>query len=352
MKLKIGNKVRFLNEKGEGIVTAIINKTTVGVTIEDGFEIPFPIAQLVLIETSKSQSPTSNIQYPTTKNPISNIQHPKPDNNQQLTTTNKQQGIYIAFSPVNPDNIAYSAFNVWLVNNTDYQLFFTYSVLQHGNYITAEAGAAKAKETLLIETIDRKQLHDYSTFKIDVLFFNHTPHDAYPPISELIKLKPIKLYKENAFAENAFIATKAMIMTLHITEEAEERDYEPPQDLVKLLFQKQKTTLEQKTRNSKPHVNNNPAYEIELDLHIEELLDDFKGMSNAQIIQVQLQHLQKTLDTAINEHYRKLIVIHGVGNGRLKQEVCAILDTYNNLTYYDASYAKYGFGATEVKFKH
>lgn len=345
MKLKIGDKVRFLNEKGEGIVAAIINKTTVGVTIEDGFQIPFPIAQLVLIAEQDKTPPRPNtntdVQYQT----AAAIAVATPLKQQK---TKQKEGVYIAFSPENPDNIVYSAFNVWLINNTDYQLFFTCSVFQNGNYITIEAGAAKAKETFLIETIDRKQLHDYSTFKIDVLFFNHTPHEICAPISELIKLKSIKLYKENAFAENAFIAQKAMIMNLHITEEAEQQDYEPPKDLDKLLFQKQKTNLEYKTRNSKPHLSNNPAYEMELDLHIEELLDDFKGMSNAQIIQVQLKHLQNAIDTAINEHYRKLIVIHGVGNGRLKQEVRAILDTYTNLHYYDASYSKYGFGATEI----
>jgi dsDNA-specific endonuclease/ATPase MutS2 len=71
-------------------------------------------------------------------------------------------------------------------------------------------------------------------------------------------------------------------------------------------------------------------------------------MSNAEIILVQLKHFQSALDTSINEHYRKLVIIHGVGNGRLKQEVRTILSSYKNLQFHDASYSKYGFGATEI----
>jgi dsDNA-specific endonuclease/ATPase MutS2 len=44
-----------------------------------------------------------------------------------------------------------------------------------------------------------------------------------------------------------------------------------------------------------------------------------------------------------------LIVIHGVGNGKLKQEIASILKTVDDIEYYDASYKDYGYGATEVR---
>ncbi len=114
--------------------------------------------------------------------------------------------------------------------------------------------------------------------------------------------------------------------------------------------QKNKSTKPERKgiKKSKPHAHNNPKSEMEIDLHIEELIDNCTGMSNFEIIQIQLRHFNNALDKAINGHYRKLIVIHGVGNGRLKQEVRNILSKYNNLRFYDGSYAKYGFGATEI----
>lgn len=339
MNFKIGDKVRFLNEKGEGTVSKIINKTTVGIAIEDGFEIPYTVSELVLINDGLKPEPP-------VKNPVSQV---VPIEIKLKTAVNKQEqeGIYVAFSPEKINDITHSDINVWLINNSEYQLMFTYSLFQNGSFNTLETGAAKAYESLLIETIDRKELSDFSTFKIEALFFNENEHAHQAPVSEMVKLKPIKLYKENAFTSNSFITEKALIMPVFfINDSFEENNFQTKIDLTKILFQKQ--THSDFSKKSKPHASNNPAYEMEINLHIEELMDNYKGMSNAEIILVQLKHFQSALDTAINEHYRKLVIIHGVGNGRLKQEVHKILSSYKNLQYYDASYSKYGFGATEI----
>ena len=89
--------------------------------------------------------------------------------------------------------------------------------------------------------------------------------------------------------------------------------------------------------------------EKEIDLHIEELIDDTRGMSSGEKLEMQLGHFQRELEKAIlNKQTRKIIFIHGVGIGRLKQEIYHLLKSYDGLRYYDASYRKYGFGATEI----
>jgi hypothetical protein len=346
MNFKIGDKVHFLNEKGEGTVSKIINKTTVGITIEDGFEIPFPISELILIyDKSKTEIPAKN----PSRDSISSEE--KPQQYQfplEKGVRGIKEGIYVAFSPEKINDIPNSDINVWFINNTGYQLLYSYSLFQNGNFITLETGYAKAFESLLIETVDRKELSDFSTFKIEALFFDDKEHEHHSPISEIIKLKPIKLYKENSFLKNDFVSEKALIINVaHLSDFFEGADLLTSKiDLSKLLFQKKTQT--DSTKKSKPNTSNDPSYEMEINLHIEELLDNYKGMSNAEIILVQLKHFQRALDTAISEHYRKLIVIHGVGNGRLKQEVRTLITSYKHLQYYDASYTKYGFGATEI----
>lgn len=344
MNFKIGDKVKFLNEKGEGEVSKIINKTTLGITVEEGFEIPFLISDLIPIaigiqDETKAPLTKKSISIPTTNASEIKIK--------STTDKSEEEGIYIAFSPEKANDIAHSDFNVWLINHSTYKILFSYSILQNGNYMTIESGELAPFGSMLIETIDRKVLDEYSIFKIDAIYFNEEEHEYQLPISEVIKLKPIKLYKDNAFIENSFISEKALIINVsRLYEFEEENEPAPKVDLSKILFQKQ--NYSDAPKKSKPHSNNNPANEIEIDLHIEELLDNYSGMSNAEIILIQLKHFQKTLDKAINGHYRKLVVIHGVGNGRLKQEVRTILSSYNNLRFYDGSYSKYGFGATEV----
>ena len=87
---------------------------------------------------------------------------------------------------------------------------------------------------------------------------------------------------------------------------------------------------------------------LEIDLHIYELLDNTHGMSNGEIIQFQLNKVIQVIDKAYQKKIRKIIIIHGVGEGVLKREVRTLLNSYENIEYQDASYAKYGFGATEV----
>jgi hypothetical protein len=351
MNVKVGDKVKFLDEKGKGIITKIINKTTVGVTIEDGFEIPYAISNLV-VETDKSAAEKNTIIQPLSS-AIKQIQPAEPELLHPIShaTIEEEEGIHLAFSPENAKDISHSNINVWLINHTSYTILFTYSVWNNGNYLTLETGEIADLNADLMQTIHRKELNDHRNFKIDVLFFSEQLHDHQHPVSNVIKLKPIKLYKENAFQQNGFIPDKALIFPvykLNDGQQAPEAYMITEKKLSTILFQKSKVT--EKPKTSKPHANNNPANEMEIDLHIEELLDDYSNMSNAEIIQVQLTCFQKALDKAMNEHFKKLIVIHGVGNGRLKQEVRALIASHSALKYYDASYARFGFGATEIVF--
>lgn len=88
---------------------------------------------------------------------------------------------------------------------------------------------------------------------------------------------------------------------------------------------------------------------MEVDLHIEELVDSTLGMDNFDIVQLQLNTFKAKMELAREKHLRKLIVIHGVGEGVLRREIRHLLEGWDNIEYNDASYQKYGFGATEVR---
>lgn len=346
MNFKIGDKVKFLNEKGQGIVTRIINKTTVGVTIEDGFELPYPISNLVS-EVEKEKP----VQMPPSGNKAVQVEEIVQITQHSEESMEEEEGIYLGFSPENAKNISGSDINVWLMNHTAYTVLFSYSIWDNGYYQMLETGTIPAFDAELVQTIRRNELNDHRNFKIDALFYKKKAYEHQHPVSNVIKLKPIKLYKENAFKANGFIQDKALIFDVYKwSDEAEtpEPYMITEKKLSKILFQKSK--VQDKPKTSKPHANNNPLNEMEIDLHIEELLDDYSNMSNAEIIKVQLSYFQNAMDKAINEHFKKLIVIHGVGNGRLKQEVRALIDQQPAIKYHDASYARYGFGATEIVF--
>src|SRR5690554_5427606 len=90
------------------------------------------------------------------------------------------------------------------------------------------------------------------------------------------------------------------------------------------------------------------APKMEVDLHIHQLLPSTKGMSNLDMLNIQLQTAKRQLEFAIDKRIQKVVFIHGVGEGILKEELHYLFGKYDNLEHYDADYQKYGLGATEV----
>lgn len=87
----------------------------------------------------------------------------------------------------------------------------------------------------------------------------------------------------------------------------------------------------------------------EVDLHIEELTDDYKHLTNGEIVDIQLRHARTIIDKARKNKINKIVFIHGKGKGTLRQELLNLLMGYTFLEYYDASFKRYGGGATEVR---
>ena len=87
----------------------------------------------------------------------------------------------------------------------------------------------------------------------------------------------------------------------------------------------------------------------EVDMHIWELVEDYSKLSPNEIFKIQMNYFNKCLDSALVNRLRKVVFIHGVGNGTLKKEIRNKLATeYPEITVYDAPIAKYGVGATEI----
>jgi len=96
----------------------------------------------------------------------------------------------------------------------------------------------------------------------------------------------------------------------------------------------------------KPKERNAPKMEV--DLHIHQLVKSSKGMSNHEMLNLQLETAKRQLQFAMRKRIQKVVFIHGIGAGVLKEELAYLFRRYDNLKFYDADYQKYGSGATEV----
>lgn len=90
----------------------------------------------------------------------------------------------------------------------------------------------------------------------------------------------------------------------------------------------------------------------EIDLHIENLLDDWQRMSNYDILQYQMRFFKNKLAKLMDKKVPKIIIIHGKGEGVLKSEIRNELHKYQNIEFLDGSYFEYGIGATEIRIRY
>ncbi len=101
-----------------------------------------------------------------------------------------------------------------------------------------------------------------------------------------------------------------------------------------------------KSERIKPKERSAPPMEV--DLHIHQLAKFTKGMSNHEMLNLQVDTARQKLEFAIRKRIQKVVFIHGVGEGVLKMELEYLFGRYANVKFYDADYQKYGLGATEV----
>lgn len=87
---------------------------------------------------------------------------------------------------------------------------------------------------------------------------------------------------------------------------------------------------------------------LEVDLHIHQLVKSSRGMTNHDMLTIQLDTAKRQLEFAISKRIQKVVFIHGIGQGVLKLELEYLFGRYSNIKFYDANYKKYGLGATEV----
>lgn len=88
---------------------------------------------------------------------------------------------------------------------------------------------------------------------------------------------------------------------------------------------------------------------IEVDLHIDRLLDSTTGMDNSAMLQYQLKVYRDTMQAYRGAKGQRIVFIHGKGEGVLRKAIIDDLKLhFPKCDAQDASFQQYGFGATMV----
>ncbi len=326
MKLRIGDKVRFLNEVGEGIITRFKDKETVFVEMEDGFEIPYLNKHLVPIHTEL-------------------ILNPEVENIEMELETILTDSIYFIIEPDHDMPALVTDYKFYLFNSSSYNVSFTYSVKDEAYFQTLKHGELGAYQKIFLKQVKKNFFKEYAYHKIECLFYKNIHYKSQIPLAEILYINDRIISQSTLISHNEFkFPVYAYILKDNFLETEVVEQTLRMEDMTRLKAIKEfKQPL--KTSLAKQKIKDLTK---EVDLHIEELMESYSTLTNSEILSIQLDRFEKEMQYCLSNGIKKLIVIHGVGNGKLKQEIISILKTIDDISFHDASYKNYGYGATEI----
>lgn len=350
--LEVGDKVKFLNTSGGGIVAKVIDSRMVSVLIEDGFEIPTMISELIKIEGDEPAARFFESHY-NVKLPTETAVDEEPDDDRMqmlplnLTRDRKTEEIFLAFVPHDQKWLITGLIDIYLLNNSSYDVLYNiFSLTPFGHYEGRDYGSLFPDSKLLITTINREQLIHWCEGSIQFLFHRQQVASVLPPFNSDFSIEGKRFFKEGNYRHHPVIQAKGIVVrVLSLTDHFRQEEKVHAMDPV--------VTIRPQVENSDLITKYKIApREAEVDLHIHELVDDPANMEKSEILEFQKNFFRKCLNSAISGFFTKVIFIHGTGNGVLRNELIAELKNYQGVEFLDAPLAKYGVGALEVRIPH
>lgn len=350
--MKIGDKVRFLSEVGGGIVKGFQGKDIVLVEDADGFDIPMPMRECVVIDTDDYNMKRKAAPAPSkAEGPAKPMKPEMPAvQRQPETRSGDMLNVMLAFVPEDVKAISSTSFEAYLVNDSNYYLYYTYLSAEGKAWKVRSHGLVDPNTKLFLEDFAKDVLNEMERVAVQFIAFKDGKTFAMKPaVSVELRIDTVKFYKLHTFRESDFFEEPALVYDIVTNDVPVKQVYVSAEDIQVALLQKKEV---EKPR-SQPIVKRSSSNGIiEIDLHINELLDDAHGMSNSEILNYQLDKFREVMEKYKGKREQKIVFIHGKGDGVLRK---ALLDElkrkYNTCRYQDASFQEYGFGATLVTIR-
>lgn len=409
--IRKGDRVKFVNDTTVGVV-ASINGAIAHVTVEDGFEIPAMLTDLVVVETkdesdamkrmgvgdgtpvntkgsgnkpSKPAQPNKEKKIPQRpvnqygrialaddfeddEDPI-DLSYIKANYLKNRAAANdaaqqkEEQRIQAMPSPVEltdyevklcfvPENPAKpedsDKLDLYLVNDSSYYIQYTISKWSNGNYVTLVASGRIDNDTK--EQISVFKREELATVsKLLVNIIFFKPFNYVPQPSESFTLE---LSPMKFVRRGSYVENdyfdEPTVMFTIATSNENTKQLEAATKALEKNLRDENVVIKPQDKPTRHSTKNNEP-EI-IDLHAEEILDSTEGMSPGEILKAQLSRFEIALDLAVrNNRGGRMVFIHGIGSGKLKYEMKKLMDAkYPKMKFQDASFKEYGYGAIMV----
>ena len=364
MPIKVGDTVRFLNAVGGGVVVKIDGKVA-HVREDDGFETPVLASECVAVAAPAHAKPAT-AHSPAPKN------HPKTipsKENYDLavpkaapapvpvveTPGGDVLNLVIGFEPTNIKALGTSDFEAYVVNDSNY--FVMMSVATRGRNDRTWAprwhGVVEPNMQDFAWELAQSDLPAFDRMLVQaVAFKSDREFEAMTPVNVEIKVDATKFARLHCFRPDTYFDSPAIAFDI-VRNGHPAVLFEPDAEQIRKGMASKENTLQALKKESERRANlrsSRPSDEpLVVDLHSSEILDSTAGMGPADILNYQIEIFARTMDANLRQPGRKIVFIHGKGNGVLRAAIEKELShRYKGHRVQDASFREYGFGATQV----
>lgn len=353
-KLAIGDRVRFLNAVGGGKVKGFQNKQIVIIEDEHGFDVPVLISECVAVREAGNEKMSQPEENPETIEAAKGSTKPTAEivDTDAIHETSEGEKITscLVFLPTDPKAFSKSNFECYFVNDSNYYLFVNYMSRENRAWKSRFNGIIEPNTKLFIEEFTTSQLNEIEKVCVQFIAFKHQKFYGFKsPASVELRIDTVKFYKMHTFHENDYFDENALVY--YIT-----KDDIPTREMLVSSQEMETALLEKQRIDKRPRKQPIKKVEknliIEVDLHINQLLDSTAGMSNHEMLEYQLQKFHEVMRKNLRKKNQKIVFIHGKGDGVLKNALLKeIKSKYKKCQHQDASFQEYGYGATMIIIK-
>ena len=338
MKYQIGDIVLILHSNEEGEIVDIINDKMVTVDVK-GVKFPVYMDQIDFpyfkrFSQKKMFPPKKEKKY------IDDLKKEKKDNQPRVA-----DGVWLTFLPVMTtdefgDEVV-EELKLHLVNRTDTPYKFIYRQSFFGRSGFELNNQINPFEDFYLHDIPFSDLNDSPSFDVDFSLTKPDKNKAEHYESS-VKLKAKQVFSKIEELKKKNEATFSYRLFEHYPPRVE--------DIVEPGILAAKGYKVYNAKEARRHLE--PARSV-IDLHIEKLADDWQSLDNYAIVSLQIKTFEKYYDLALAHHLPTLIVVHGVGSGRLRDEIHDILRLKKEVKSFVNQYdPRFGYGATEIYFQY
>ena len=336
MKFSIGDIVLLKRTGEEGRVAGFVNNEMVEVEI-NGTHFPVFLDEVDhpylkwFTEKKKNKIPVAKTldDFPQEKK-------------QQVKQQQVASGFHLSFLPVfrfDEFEDIVDKLKTYFINQTPYQLDLVYECSGSFGSIFSHRTVLQPFSHFYLHDIPFEEMHDQPRFTWAIA--QKDDKNKAANLKDTLRIKPKKLfdYISNIQQKNEPMFYVRLADDFPLPSAVTDSKQEESKDTIAAVVKALKTPKKEKVR-------------LEIDLHIDQLVDDIKGLSNFEMLSIQLNTFEDALEEAIRLHQQSLVVIHGVGKGKLKTEIHTLLKSTPEVDFFLHDWnPRYGYGATEIFFK-